>query len=763
MKILNVAEKPSVAKSISYILSSSCRSSPGLHRYCPNIFFKARFQGRQADFVFTSVLGHIYEHNFVDQRRWDQVDPASLFEAPIRQQIPSDLRSVGLNITRQATGADMVIVWTDCDREGENIARQIAGLIPAGIAVHRARFAAISRGEIDRALNNLCEINECEADAVDARMELDLRIGSAFTRLQTLGLQGMQDGVVSYGSCQIPTLGFVVDRWKAKTEFLVEKFWSLKIEIKKKLDDTTDNLNTGEDVINIFTWKRKNIFDKNCVLHFYYFLIGNVAVITKYSQSPKTRYKPLPLRTVELQKICSSYYKMSPHRIMTVAESLYNKGYISYPRTETDCFSKDFDFKSILKTLSSENRSIIGSIASKLVNSYSRPRCGKNNDQAHQPIYPLKSGAGLNSEESQIYEFVTRRFLACLDQDARGVETHVELEISGESFELSGLTIVEKNYLLIYYYEKWEEQKVSEFRVGEQYKVLGVENEGVQNKSCILFVYEGKTSPPEYLTEAELINLMDRHGIGTDATIHEHIQKIQTRKYAIKKANRILPLDLGIFLIKAYEELGLELGKPLLRSKLEKDLKLICKGTVGKDEVIKKEICIYKKIYDILKNGFIEVAKNMLNKINIRNDDNNRTNNRNNDNNNRTNNRNNDNNRINDDNRNIINKINISNGKAKSNEKINKSKKCNCGVNAKISIVTKQGKNKGKEFYSCVNWPDGCDYFEWVGTDDEDTSVVKCECGYETKVMVAKTEANKGRRFLKCKKLYKPCNFFQWL
>lgn len=113
-----------------------------------------------------------------------------------------------------------------------------------------------------RALNNLERPNKNVSDAVDVRQELDLRTGlflsdclskkkaikfpqgAAFTRLQTLRLQKvfpqkLADKLISYGSCQFPTLGFVVERYKAIEEFVSEQFWKIRsrfsnVQIEKR-------------------------------------------------------------------------------------------------------------------------------------------------------------------------------------------------------------------------------------------------------------------------------------------------------------------------------------------------------------------------------------------------------------------------------------------------------------------------------------------------------------------------------------------------
>lgn len=98
--------------------------------------------------------------------------------------------------------------------------------------VYRARFSEITSQAVYRALQNVCEPDLRQSQAVDVRSELDLRLGAAFTRFQTLRYQKIFPAqiasLVSYGSCQIPTLGFVARRYNDIENFIPKKFWKLK-------------------------------------------------------------------------------------------------------------------------------------------------------------------------------------------------------------------------------------------------------------------------------------------------------------------------------------------------------------------------------------------------------------------------------------------------------------------------------------------------------------------------------------------------------
>lgn len=117
---------------------------------------------------------------------------------------------------------DKLVLWLDCDREGENICFEVIRCVDKSMnkssnptqRIFRARFSAVTAKDIQKALNNLVEPNENESLAVEARQELDLKIGVAFSRFQTRYFQGkygdLDSAVISYGPCQTPTLGMFI-------------------------------------------------------------------------------------------------------------------------------------------------------------------------------------------------------------------------------------------------------------------------------------------------------------------------------------------------------------------------------------------------------------------------------------------------------------------------------------------------------------------------------------------------------------------------
>lgn len=138
----------------------------------------------------------------------------------------------------------------------------------SSIQISRARFSEITPAAINRAVNNLTTLDARVSHAVDARQELDLRIGAAFTRFQTLRLKrafprALADQLISYGSCQFPTLGFVVERFREVENFVPEPFWKISVEVVREKDDSRAT----------FQWKRGRLFDQACCTAYHEYLL----------------------------------------------------------------------------------------------------------------------------------------------------------------------------------------------------------------------------------------------------------------------------------------------------------------------------------------------------------------------------------------------------------------------------------------------------------------------------------------------------------
>jgi DNA topoisomerase-3 len=419
--VLNVAEKPSVARALAAVFSRIPGSQDRpMHREAaqifrhenvcfPSIFAQGQgqiiqgpgklaimlvvcgydaylysvFQSLLSSFlllfimavsphimVTTSVRGHLASQDFGPNYGWKNCNPIELFDAPIDTLYRSDMEPLERMLRQLAQRCNAVILWLDCDREGEAIGDEVRAVCwrsNPNLPMYRARFSTVLPNEIQRALTSLGRLNESFVQAVQARSELDLRVGAAFTRFQTLRLQKKFDGfdqglVVSYGPCQFPTLGFVVERWARIETFVPEDFWYLELTLRIPIQpavaaqdahrgDIVQSNNPGRPIT--FIWNRGRLYDQVATTVLYAMsLDAGEAVVTELTGRPRNKWRPVPLATVELQKRASKYMRIGSETLMTAAEELYQSGYISYPRTETEKYRPEFEHQPLLQDFS---------------------------------------------------------------------------------------------------------------------------------------------------------------------------------------------------------------------------------------------------------------------------------------------------------------------------------------------------------------------------------------------------------------------------
>uniref|UniRef100_A0A8C2X6J2 DNA topoisomerase n=1 Tax=Cyclopterus lumpus TaxID=8103 RepID=A0A8C2X6J2_CYCLU len=584
-RVLCVAEKNDAAKSIAAIMSSgTSRRREGMSKFNKIYEFEYHLFGQNVTVTMTSVSGHLLGLEFKAQfQKWHSCNPVLLFDAEVEKYCPENMKQIKRTLEKEARQCQAIVIWTDCDREGENIGFEIIDVCKAvkpNLQVFRAKFSEITPNSIQRACETLMEPDANISDAVDVRQELDLRIGASFTRFQTLRLQkifpeSLANQLISYGSCQFPTLGFVVERFKAIQAFIPETFYKIKV-LHKVEEDTVE-----------FSWKRNRLFNHTACLVLYQICMEDpIATVTSVTSKPKSKWRPLPLDTVEMEKLASRKLRISAKETMKIAEKLYTQGYISYPRTETNIFPTNLTLGPLVEQQT--QNPVWGTFAQRVIDQPGgpNPRQGKKSDQAHPPIHPTKHSSTLQGNEGRLYEFIVRHFLACVSQDALGHETVVDIDIAQESFSTSGLMIIARNYLDVYPYDRWSAKVIPVYEQGSQFQPSAVE------------MVDGQTSPPQLLSEADLISLMEKHGIGTDATHADHIETIKSRMYVGLTADqRFLPGELGMGLVEGYNSMGYEMSKPNLRAELEADLKLVSEGRKDKRSVLQHHIQKYKIVF----------------------------------------------------------------------------------------------------------------------------------------------------------------------
>eukprot|EP00249_Psilotum_nudum_P012211 c23652_g1_i1 orf=91-2673(+) len=571
--VLMVAEKPSISASIASFLSSK---QAALRKSYLDVYeFNGTFKGSFVHYKVTSVIGHVFSVDFPPRyQNWETTDPFDLFQASIVKNEANPKAHVCKHLEQEARGCEILVLWLDCDREGENICFEVMESTVRvmkkinGQQVFRARFSAIGEKDIIHAMNHLVEPNRNEALAVDARQEIDLKVGVAFTRFQTRYFQGkygnLDASVISYGPCQTPTLGFCVERHIQITTFSSEPFWVIHPHVNK-----------GGHRLQL-VWQRGRVFDHGVATMFHKLVVDMKSLkVIDISRKEERKVRPMGLNTVNMLKVASSALGMGPHHTMQIAERLYIQGYISYPRTESTAYPSSFDLRGTLLALSN-NPNWGDYVRTLLADGLHLPKGGVNVGD-HPPITPMQLAreSDLGGDAWKLYQYITQHFLGSVSPNCKYMRTRIELVGGVEKFSCSGQTVLIPGYTTIMPWLAIPEESLPEFDIGESVQIAEVE------------LFEGHTSPPGYLTESELISLMEKHGIGTDASIPVHINNICERNYAQVKVGRCLvPTVLGITLVRGYQCIDADLCLPNIRSFIEQQITLVAKGQADYSHVV---------------------------------------------------------------------------------------------------------------------------------------------------------------------------------
>eukprot|EP00271_Cylindrocystis_brebissonii_P005978 TRINITY_DN1845_c0_g1_i9.p1 TRINITY_DN1845_c0_g1~~TRINITY_DN1845_c0_g1_i9.p1 ORF type:complete len:630 (+),score=80.22 TRINITY_DN1845_c0_g1_i9:2116-4005(+) len=303
---------------------------------------------------------------------------------------------------------------------------------------------------------------------------------------------------------------------------------------------------------------------------------GGAARVMEVTSTEERKGRPSGLNTVDLLKVASSALGIGPHHTMQVAERLYIQGYISYPRTESTAYPSSFDVRQVLSL--QRGHPIWGDFVAQLLSiGPSLPKSGHDAGD-HPPITPMRTATETElggGDSWRVYEYVARHFIGSVSPDCRFTRTKVIFAVGGEKFFAAGRKVVSPGFTTIMPWLAVSDEGLPTFHEGEAVGLATVE------------LHEGKTSPPDYLTESELISLMEKHGIGTDASIPVHINNICERNYAqVASGRRVVPTPLGITLVKGYQTIDPDLCLPDIRRFIEQQITLIAQGQAEFAQVV---------------------------------------------------------------------------------------------------------------------------------------------------------------------------------
>ncbi|MCL2863545.1 MAG: DNA topoisomerase [Methanimicrococcus sp.] len=616
MTIVAFAEKNKAAEEIANILGGgkyTRTTIEGIAVY--------RFNRGGADWAIAGLAGHIMNYDFpAEYNSWTGIKPGELLDiAPVKFVTKENFAFV---IEKLAKEASMIILACDYDREGENIgfeAKEIAQRFSAA-PVKRARYSTFSKNEIEQAFDHPGEPDTNLAMAAETRQILDLKMGAAFTRYVTLSVRekAFTKEILSIGPCQTPTCGFVYEREKAIRDFKSKDFWRITADFEAGAGGVgaggvgaggagaggagvggvggagVGAGGTGSGGI-VFTGTHRagNIKEKAAADDIMARLKGEkTGVVHKKSVKEQSLAPPVPLNTTEFLKRASAFLNISPEKSLEIAEQLYLSGLTSYPRTETNMYADDFDFKAVLADLA-KNTDYTKAVSQIITAAGGiKPKNGPKDAKDHPPIHPIR---GVSKETAEnmvklpgayaVYDLICRHFLANLMPSAVFEKTNIEMKIKDESFDTAGSVKKSAGWLDIYDFETKNDKFLPNVKEGEKTAVKKIQNTA------------SKTSPPKKLTESELLTLMDKNGIGTKATAPTHIETNKKRGYFESKGKTLSILNTGYILMESLDDSVPIVIRPKVRAEIESLIQQVEDGKIAPDDAVAKGTALLKQMY----------------------------------------------------------------------------------------------------------------------------------------------------------------------
>jgi DNA topoisomerase-1 len=541
----------------------------------------------KADVVVTSVRGHLMNADLPPGYEWGSVDPSEIIK--LRRVVDKVSDTKSYNVLRKlfAEGG-VLVVATDNDSEGELIGYEVLQVfrdLNGSGECYRMRFNSLNRRELLQSWANLEKgLNWRWVEKARFRQIFDLITGASFTRLLTLAARSYAPvRLISWGSCQTPTLNFVVEREREINSFKPQKYWFIEAVLKTE----------GGEEFKAYTEK---YVDKDAADKLFENVKGcSTAFVEDFRTTEKTLPRPLPMRTDDVLRDLTRLTKLSANKLLEMLETLYSEGYISYPRTDTNRYRRDFDFETArMAVVESKVLEGLPEISGKAA-----PRNGAMDDGAHPPIYPTVAygGGGLLGK---IWEYVARRFYAnAYAEDAVQQTQKAAIKIADVSFFADGRMVVKPGYMLYYPYFKPADQPVPQMRPGQVLTVVEAR------------LVEGETKPPPRLDEAELLRLMEKNGIGTDATRATYPSLIVERRYATRQGGRYRPTLLGLKLVESLEKTDRRLVTPDTRKMVEQYMEALERGEAKLEECLETSLKTYGELLRLCRQRALEIGKHL--------------------------------------------------------------------------------------------------------------------------------------------------------
>ncbi|OBK84822.1 DNA topoisomerase I, partial [Mycolicibacter heraklionensis] len=485
--------------------------------------------------------------------------------------VSPDKKSTVAELKDLLKDVDELYLATDGDREGEAIAWHLLETLKPRIPVKRMVFHEITEPAIRNAAENPRDLDIDLVDAQETRRVLDRLYGYEVSPV----LWKKVAPKLSAGRVQSVATRIIVQRERERMAFRSASYWDVVAQLDASVSDPTasppnfsarlvavDELRvaSGRDFDSLGALKKPaevTVLDEAAATALAAGLRGASLSVTSVEDKPYTRRPYAPFMTSTLQQEAGRKLRFSAERTMSIAQRLYENGYITYMRTDSTTLSA-----SAIDAARNQARQLYGEeYVSPSPRQYTRKV--KNAQEAHEAIRPAGETFAtpdavrneLGSDEFRLYELIWQRTVASQMADARG--TTLSLRIGGQSgsqqvtFAASGRTITFAGFLKAYV------ETVDELAGGEAddaERRLPQLTQGQRVDATELTPDGHATNPPARYTEASLVKALEELGIGRPSTYSSIIKTIQDRGYVYKKGSALVPTWVAFAVIGLLEQ-----------------------------------------------------------------------------------------------------------------------------------------------------------------------------------------------------------------
>ena len=578
-----IAEKPSVAREIARIVGATKRE-------------EGYFEG--GGYAVTWAFGHLVQLAMPDGygvrgfvRDNLPVIPETFMLIP-RQTKAEKGYKPDSGVTAQIkviaslfNGSEQIVVATDAGREGELIFRYLYHYIGCSTPFVRLWISSLTDKAIREGLRNL--ENGSKYDnlflAAKARSESDWLVGINGTQALTIAAG---HGTYSVGRVQTPTLGMVCERYWENRRFTPEAFWLLHIAVNGNDNDGTMKLSSSGK------WKEKEpataLYNK--------VKEAGTATVTKVERKEKTEETPLLFDLTTLQKEANAKHGFTAEQTLGIAQKLYEKKLITYPRTGSRYIPEDV-FSEIPKLLA-----FIGAMPEwkGKVQAKAQPARrsvdGSKVTDHHALLVTGEKPLFLSKEDNTVYQMIAGRMIEAFSEKCIKDTTTVTAECAGAEFTVKGSVIRQAGWRAVHGEEDKEEISIPDWQEGDTLTLKGCS------------ITEGKTKPKPLHTEATLLSAMETAGkeveddalrqalkdcgIGTPATRAAIIETLFKRGYMERCKKSLVPTEKGLALYSVVKTM--RITDVALTGEWEKELARIERGELPAD-TFRKEIEAYTR------------------------------------------------------------------------------------------------------------------------------------------------------------------------